>query len=213
MNQPRKTWRIELGQSSPKPDARIDFSRPHPNRSFIKELAPLFHEHSEEQFLKLHPHWFLIQESIVTKTDSELFFTAQGTTHSESERVDFLSSPVFFIRKAKKSAFENVVTLGRAENNDITINNARISKFHAYFSSQGPDLFLTDSGSTNGTFLEREQLEASQAYVLKDNASVRFGTHLCFRVIDTKRLLMYIKIAHSLLLRQSQLDGQSPENF
>lgn len=50
------------------------------------------------------------------------------------------------------------VTIGRNEENDITIENLAVSGFHARVDKTGRDYILTDLQSTNGTFVNDKKL-------------------------------------------------------
>jgi pSer/pThr/pTyr-binding forkhead associated (FHA) protein len=82
------------------------------------------------------------------------------------------------IRKRPGSnAFASMITVGRANNNDISIPANMVSKFHGYFMI-GPDrsVSLTDAGSTNGTFHKGRKLEArTECVKLQSGDQVGFG--------------------------------------
>ncbi|MHC1740793.1 MAG: FHA domain-containing protein [Anaerolineaceae bacterium] len=50
--------------------------------------------------------------------------------------------------------------LGRDVNNDITINDAEVSRRHARFSRQGENYIYEDLGSTNGSFILGQRVAA-----------------------------------------------------
>jgi hypothetical protein len=68
------------------------------------------------------------------------------------------------------------LVLGRAENADLPINDATLSRNHLTFS---PGLFggwaLTDQGSSNGSWLNGKKLSAQQVESLKDGAQIQAG--------------------------------------
>lgn len=55
------------------------------------------------------------------------------------------------IAKSKRNPFGDMITVGRASNNDIILSDANVSKFHAYFRVDGDVVKIHDTGSTNGT--------------------------------------------------------------
>src|SRR5262245_52871916 len=49
--------------------------------------------------------------------------------------------------------FAAMVTIGRASNNDVVLEDPGVSKFHAYVRASGAEWLITDAGSLNGTFV------------------------------------------------------------
>ena len=82
---------------------------------------------------------------------------------------------------------ENRVSLiGRGADNDITINDELVSKYHAEIEArkgadgQGYDYFIKDCESTNGTFVNDEKISES---LLRHEDVVRMGVNH-FRFVD-----------------------------
>jgi len=65
------------------------------------------------------------------------------------------------------------LNIGRDSTNEITINDAEISRHHARLTFQGGKYVLEDLGSTNGTFVNGQRLAGPR--VLKDGEVVSFG--------------------------------------
>lgn len=86
---------------------------------------------------------------------------------------------VFRLVKANhtQNAFAMGVTVGRVGNNDITLPDDSVSRFHAFFQrdDKSGGWTLTDAESKNGTFLGEQRLEANQHVPLADGAKLRFG--------------------------------------
>ncbi|OGS33114.1 MAG: hypothetical protein A2474_05490 [Elusimicrobia bacterium RIFOXYC2_FULL_34_12] len=53
---------------------------------------------------------------------------------------------------------KDVITIGRKEDNDISIDNPAVSGHHAKIFKQGDGYFLEDLNSTNGTFLNETKV-------------------------------------------------------
>jgi len=88
-------------------------------------------------------------------------------------------SLVFELRKGtpqEANPFTMGITVGRAETNDISIDDASVSRFHAYFREQGPgQWFLVDAESKNGTWAGPLKLSANQPVAVMDGMQVRVG--------------------------------------
>lgn len=63
-------------------------------------------------------------------------------------------------------------TVGRVEDNTFQIADPSVSSHHAEILLQGPDIFIRDTGSTNGTFINGEKITEA---VLKPGQTLRFG--------------------------------------
>ncbi len=87
---------------------------------------------------------------------------------------------LFRLRKddtKRSNAFGVGVTLGRATNNDLVVDQASISRFHAFF-QEDPKTHVwhvVDAQSANGTFLGDGQLIPNRPAPLHDHAQLRFG--------------------------------------
>lgn len=68
------------------------------------------------------------------------------------------------------------VTLGRASDVDVPINDGQVSRRHALLLCGPEGVRLVDAGSVNGTFLGKDRLPAQQPIPLTDGAQLRVGT-------------------------------------
>ena len=64
------------------------------------------------------------------------------------------------------------VTIGRNEDNTITVDNLAVSGYHARIDAAGSDYILTDLQSTNGTFVNGVKVSRC---VLRNNDQIRVG--------------------------------------
>ena len=69
------------------------------------------------------------------------------------------------------------MTIGRAEENDIVIDNLAVSGYHARIDRAGDTYILTDLQSTNGTFVNDKKIVS---YRLRHKDKVTIGKHLLF---------------------------------
>ena len=135
----------------------------------------------------------LYVEQFLAAADSLKVATLKGDT-TTSQRVDLF----FPLEKREGSnVFLNMITLGRAQNNDLVLEGEGISKFHAYFTQVGEKWLLVDAGSSFGTFVNDRKLEPrSERAVLEPGARVRFGNTLVGKFLDAAT-------CHEMLLASS----------
>ena len=67
------------------------------------------------------------------------------------------------------------ITIGRHEDNTIVLDNPRVSSYHARIDKTGSDYVLTDLQSTNGTFMNNENVVSRR---LQHGDRIRIGEHL-----------------------------------
>jgi predicted component of type VI protein secretion system len=85
--------------------------------------------------------------------------------------------------ESKKGTFtvKLPIVVGRSEEAKFRIQQDRVSRKHCEFFGHDGVVYLRDLGSTNGTFLDDEQVPASEKMPIKSGAVVRVGG-LAFRV-------------------------------
>src|SRR5262245_26154248 len=64
------------------------------------------------------------------------------------------------------------LTIGRGLNNDIILEDTRVSRHHAQLRYRGRRFWVADLGSTNGTYVNGEQIEEQ---ALRDNDVISLG--------------------------------------
>src|SRR4051812_1236957 len=77
---------------------------------------------------------------------------------------------------------EEVITLGRVEDNMIQIDDASVSSHHAELSLRGDDYILRDIGSTNGTMVNGARVEPEVETALAAGDRIVFG-HIAVRYL------------------------------
>ena len=68
-----------------------------------------------------------------------------------------------------------VTVLGRTQDNQVVVNDGKASSHHAELRSIGQDYTVTDLGSTNGTYVNGQQLDRNMPRVLHTGDIIRIG--------------------------------------
>lgn len=157
---------------------------------------------SPSAFCVKHPYPFLLgdehsatgDERPHTPGDTSFMTTCLPPAFGQlAEPLAVFPSVIVPIRKGPQNPFATMVTLGRAGNNDIQLEAATISKFHAYFHSIDGGWRLTDGRSQNGTFVQGERLSSGGDRTVSDGDAVAFGPDSRFRFFDGRTLYHMIR--------------------
>ena len=131
------------------------------------------HKQTREQFARTYPEpVFVIEPFVESAGGAAKFGTIAGPAGSGQE-----TSVARIKKRPGANAFDMMVTIGRARNNDIELRAQDVSKFHAYVMFAGGEASITDAGSTYGTFVEGRQLRAREDRVtLSPGDEVKLGS-------------------------------------
>ncbi len=69
---------------------------------------------------------------------------------------------------------KSVFTIGRDEDNDLTIDNIGISRYHTKIEYRGNEFYVVDNGSSNGTFLNGTQIDS---HPIKNDDEIQLGKY------------------------------------
>ncbi|MBI5547394.1 MAG: FHA domain-containing protein [Deltaproteobacteria bacterium] len=131
------------------------------------------------RFLERHPHpWLVLSPNVRPKGDLSLrtsVYSLDGKPTEDDAPERIMELTAVEIAKRSINAFGLGITVGRTKNNDLYINDERISRFHAYFRVQESSWQLSDAGSKNGTFLDGTRLDQRRSQPLPPMAVLDFG--------------------------------------
>ncbi len=99
------------------------------------------------------------------------------------------------------------ITIGRHEDNTIVLDNPRVSGYHARIDKTGSDYILTDLQSTNGTFVNNENVVSRK---LLHGDRVRIGEHLLLFVGTEKAKVEAER--ENIPLNQTVIIGAKPKS-
>jgi pSer/pThr/pTyr-binding forkhead associated (FHA) protein len=109
---------------------------------------------------------------------AECGFLLSSSLGESTEQDDYPEEKYTIIEKISGRVFRlhpGVSTVGRSDS-DILLNDSTVSRRHATIELSSDDtIFLTDIGSTNGTFLDGKRLEAGAPAQLQNGSEIKFG--------------------------------------
>ena len=80
-----------------------------------------------------------------------------------------------------------VTTLGRGNANDLVLNDASVSRFHAVVKLHDDQVLVADRGSTNGVVINGERIEQEQQRELQNGDVMHLGQYeLRLELVDEK---------------------------
>jgi hypothetical protein len=156
----------------------------------VPDFAQLARAVSLREFLTEAPKYFLlgtvrlVRPVMPSKTLSARSFAALRKLDTESAEATLdPSAPVeeppsqlvpLAIWKVQ-DLFPEMVTVGRASNNDVIIDDVSVSKFHAYFKLE-EQILLVDADSSNGTRVGGKLVAPKVATPLEEGVRVSFAS-------------------------------------
>lgn len=143
----------------------------HPYYEFLRHAADL----NEASFLARFASPALYFLDLPELEGGELFTTIRIAPGAASLKRGGTQGLVFVQKAANSNAFAMMVTMGRAENNDLVIPDGRVSKFHAYFRLLGDRWLLTDANSTNGTRVDGVLVAPERSIELRSGSTLEFA--------------------------------------
>ena len=153
--------------------------------SSLFEITAAVRKQSREEFLKQYPSpVLLVQTDQLNRERSFKTNTISGATADLARAMatgtvklnpDVSKYEVMPVVKSKNSPWAGRISIGRARNNDIVIEDASVSKMHAHVIDEGPAFKIADASSHNGTVVNGQKLEGTNAVTLKSKDAVVFG--------------------------------------
>ncbi len=83
----------------------------------------------------------------------------------------------------------DTLTIGRIPSNKLVLNDSKASSRHAEIRPTGNGYIITDVGSTNGTFVNEQQLRPNEPRLLNTGDTIRIGdTRIQYEASDTAQV-------------------------
>lgn len=151
---------------------------------------------SEAQFVARHPTprfivWPVGGANAPGPPAADVFTTIRLTPSGSHKPGAQAAQPlgVLVIEKRPGSnAFTDMVTIGRASNNDLVLPDPSISKFHCYVRRLDAGWVLTDARSTNGVVVNGAQLPPAGSFGLVPGTRVFLGGSFVLEFADARSL-------------------------
>lgn len=157
----------------------------------MQEIIELAKKLSLQEFINNYNCPFLLQ---ITNDDSQLC-KMNRTVISTVKDFDIGKEIVniYPLIKSNRNKYKGLILIGRSQEQDIVINNPKISKSHCYFKLSKDKNILKDTGSSNGTFLNKVKLEALKEYEVKPNDIISVA-NISFRFVDNTSAYYIFKL-------------------
>jgi len=171
---PKEIWDVILTHS------------PHRERYFTLNDAVSAFALSIAEFKNHYPYGFLVP-IVKDIYDNTLIATIQSVLKQcrhlgISLTVDHISTrkikkTIRIIRKRNYNYHPEKIIVGRSVTSDIVFDNEDVSRTHAYIYSniENYECYLVDTGSANGTFLNKKKIISGHPSLLSDNDEITFA--------------------------------------
>jgi hypothetical protein len=148
----------------------------------VQEFAEHFKEIGEDKFLSKFNQPFLLYPE---KQGAKAFSTHHTQMSGRDSGINIAGSETelqrFHVLPCRSSQETNTekrnFLIGRGEDRHFSIDHSTVSKRHAFilFNTSNQTYQLGDAGSTNGTFLDGQTVEAGEPVFIRDGSVVSFG--------------------------------------
>lgn len=155
----------------------------------LHDLARRYGVLSEAEFLRQVsvPHLLFSRASPTRTTTTSLGVLTRELSPAELQQA-LAAVCAWPVQKSQANAFGLMITVGRAQNNDIVIDHPRVSKFHVYLRRAGDAWTLSDAGSTNGTAVDGVQVPARQSVPIRSGSTIVLGGAATLEFLEPRDL-------------------------
>lgn len=140
------------------------------------------HSSSEKEFVESHPDPVLVfvpsggdeeqQRAFRTRMAPKVGST---TLPRSADRLELLP-----IRKRPGGIYPDNISVGRTRATDLNLSHPQVSKMHGFFDKDESGMWgFTDTGATNGTFVNGTRIVQKARVELGDRAQISFGSYEC----------------------------------
>lgn len=133
-----------------------------------------------DEFIKVIDHGVLVGSGIYSghmgdhgQSDQTSLFQKRYIDQDDDAEIS-LHSAIFYLAPLNSG---KIIAIGRAESNDIVLNDPSISREHAHIRVEGQACYLTDFGATNSTMLNEAAMTPNKEAVLEPGDNIGFGRY------------------------------------
>ena len=150
----------------------------------FKQMTEEARHMSRDAFVRKYPHPFLVAEARgaggsgvgTGRREVGHFQTVAGLPDINEVMAAADARIVHTVQKSGRNHFGDMITLGRAANNDVIVSVASVSKFHAYINQDLEGGYvLCDASSTFGTSLRGRWLTADEPAPVNSGDRITLG--------------------------------------
>jgi hypothetical protein len=174
------------------------------------ELRTSTHKLSAAEFARVYPHPALHLVLQVTTNKGAGGDPSKSTQEKSYERTAVIPPSgvtaqryhdrVAFLAKRKGNPFPNMVSVGRALNNDLVVVLSTVSKLHGYFMCEGSAWTFIDHGSKNGTKINDHVLVRNERVKLAGGDRIQLGLELQAIFLTPDKLYDFLRRSSSRVL-------------
>lgn len=98
-----------------------------------------------------------------------------------------------FVRKRPGNPYAHLIAVGRSPRNDVVVALNSVSKVHGYFVNEGDRWFFNDRHSTNGSWVNEQQIPPGERMAVEDGDELRIGPEVRFRFLLPQSLYKTVR--------------------
>ncbi|MEZ0227307.1 MAG: FHA domain-containing protein [Planctomycetota bacterium] len=131
------------------------------------------------------------------KTTQEKSYERTAVIPAGSTSVQRYNDRIAFLGKRAGNPFPNMISVGRALNNDLVVVLSTVSKLHGYFLCEGPTWTFIDHGSKNGTKINDAALAKNERKALAPGDRIQLGLELSAIFLTPEKLYDFLRRSSS----------------
>lgn len=105
------------------------------------------------------------------------FKTNESTTTQKEAKINAKTSvPWLEVAGKSKMLSNKAFSIGRDRSNQIIIADTKVSRFHAMIKFKNEEVYIKDTNSSNGTYINGKKITPDKSIKLKNGDKIKVGT-------------------------------------